>query len=177
MRCKEWWLAAALLVCMPVLAGEPPVKGTMPPSLLGKDRDGRVVDLGAMHGKVVIVTFWASWCGYCLKELPVLNALQTSVGGDWLRIIAVNVQDDNPAYRAMTRQMHDYKLTLTRDRSGRIAKDYGVNAYPNLWLIDRQGRVWGHHVGYGEDSLEMIVGEIQSLLRAEAETGQINAAG
>ena len=178
MKRKAWWLAVALLACAPVFATQTvPATGAVPPAQLGKDRDGQVVDLGALHGKVVIVTFWASWCGYCLKELPVLNALQASVGDDWLRIIAVNVQDDTPAYRAMTRQMRDSKLTLTRDRSGRIARGYGVKAYPNLWLIDRQGRVWGHHVGYGEDSLETIVGEIQSLLKAEAQAGQVNAAG
>jgi thiol-disulfide isomerase/thioredoxin len=169
MRCKVWWLAAALLACAPAFAGETPGKGAPPPALLGKDRDGQVVDLATMHGKVVIVTFWASWCGYCLKELPVLNALQARAGDDWLRIIAVNVMDDTADYRAMTRQMGSYKLTLTRDRNGRIAKGYGVEAYPNLWLIDRQGRVWGHHVGYGEDSLQTIVDEIQSLLKAEVE--------
>jgi thiol-disulfide isomerase/thioredoxin len=168
MERKNWWLAAALLVCAPAFAEGAPGKGTSPPPLLGKDRDGEVVDLATMHGKVVIVTFWASWCGYCLKELPVLNALQEKAGDDWLRIVAVNVKDDAVNYRAMTRQMRDYRLTLTRDRNGQIAKGYAVEAYPNLWLIDRQGRVWGHHVGYGEDSLETIINEIQSLLQAEA---------
>src|SRR6185312_10026400 len=78
MKCRNGWLVAALLLaCAPVFAGEKePAKGTLPPPLLGKDRDGQVIDLATMHGKVVIVTFWASWCGYCLKELPVLNALQ-----------------------------------------------------------------------------------------------------
>lgn len=173
MKCRNGWLLAALLLaCAPVFAGEKePAKGTLPPPLLGKDHDGQVIDLATMHGKVVIVTFWASWCGYCLKELPVLNALQEKAGDDWLRIVAVNVRDETAQYRVMTRQMRDYKLTLTRDRSGQIARGYGVDSYPNLWLIDRQGHVWGHHVGYGEDSLKTIVAEIQALLQAEADAG------
>jgi hypothetical protein len=61
--------------------------------------------------------------------------------------VAVNVKDETAAYRSMTRQMHDDGLTLTRDRNGKIAMGYGVDGYPNLWLIDRQGRVWEHHVG------------------------------
>ncbi len=167
MKRLDWWLAAALLACAPAFAGEGPAKGSEPPALLGKDASGADIDLAAMRGKVVIVTFWASWCGFCLKELPMLNALQEYAGDQWLRVIAVNVKDAPRDYHAVTRQMRGYKLTLARDRSGKIAESYGVASYPNLWLIDRHGRVRGHHVGYGEDSLKTIADEIQALLQAE----------
>lgn len=146
-----------------------PAVGDTPPALLGEDRDGHRVDLGDHRGKVVIVTFWASWCGFCLKELPALNALQAEVGEQWLKVIAVNVKDDTSDYRAMTRQMRDYVLVLTRDRNGEIADGYGVKSYPNLWMIDTQGKVASHHVGYGEDSLAQIVGQIKRLLTLEME--------
>lgn len=167
MKIREACLWLALLACAPALAGQAPEKGTVPPPLLGKDRDGNEMDLAQFRGKVVMVTFWASWCGYCRKELPVLNALQARAGDDWLKIVAVNVKDDTDAYRAITRQMRDYALTITRDRSGRIAAGYSVESYPNLWVIDRQGRVWSHHVGYGEDSLEDILTEVHDLLNAD----------
>ncbi len=167
----SWWLVATLLVSCNVVHADDlakaPATGTVPPALLGKDRDGTVVDLAAHRGKVVIVTFCASWCGYCLKELPVLNALQTTIGTDFLTIVAVNVKDENPAYRQMTKQMRDYALLMTRDRDGAIAEGYGVKSYPNLWMIDPQGRVASHHVGYGEDSLDRIIAEIRRLLTEE----------
>lgn len=171
-------LATALLLAPPTHASTgtstspAPAAGELPPQLLGKDRNGNQVDLGAHRGKVVIVTFWASWCGYCLKELPVLDRLQVRAGDRILRIIAVNVEDDNDVYRAMTRQMRDYTLTMTRDRNGRIARGYGVDAYPNLWLIDPQGRIAGHYVGYGEDTLAEILTTIKTLLEAEVERQQ-----
>ena len=175
-------LAACLLLaaCHAVAAtatAAAPVIGDTPPAALGKDGRNKAIDLSAYRGKVVIVTFWASWCGYCLKELPALNALQEQAGDQWLKIIAVNVMDDTTDYRAMTRQMRDYKLVMTRDRDGGIAAGYGVKAYPNLWMIDPQGKVASHHVGYGEDSLQGLIAEIQRLLTVEMQRQQAAAAG
>lgn len=174
---RRWLLAAALLCAQGAMAGQAPAIGDIPPPVLGKDRDGHDVDLAALRGKVVIVTFWASWCGYCLKELPELNSLQAQSGDRWLKIIAVNVKDDTADYRAMMKQMRDYTLVMTRDRNGEIADSYSVKAYPNLWMIDPQGRVASHHVGYGEDSLQSIIDEIKRLLHAELARQQAAAAG
>lgn len=177
MRLRDWMLAACLLAGIsppgsPAFAADAPASGALAPALLGKDARNKEVDLSAYRGKVVIVTFWASWCGYCRKELPALNALQSQMGDQWLKVIAVNVQDPAPEYRAMTRQMHDYSLLLTRDRDGSIASTYGVHSYPNLWMIDPQGRIAGHHVGYGEDSLQAIIDQIKALLSREMERQQ-----
>jgi thiol-disulfide isomerase/thioredoxin len=173
--------ACLLLAAFQAVAATPampaPAIGDMPPAALGKDGRNDAIDLSAYRGKVVIVTFWASWCGYCLKELPALNALQEQAGDQWLKIIAVNVMDDTADYRAMTRQMRDYKLVMTRDRDGAIAAGYGVKAYPNLWMIDPQGKVASHHVGYGEDSLQALIDEIKRLLTAEMQRQQTAVAG
>jgi thiol-disulfide isomerase/thioredoxin len=164
-------------------AAPAPAIGEVPPQILGTDRNSDPVDLAKLRGKVVVVTFWASWCGYCRKELPALNAMQTAAGPEYFRIVAVNVQDGNDEYRAMTRQMRDYTLTFARDRSGSIAASYGVRSYPNLWIIDPEGRVAGRHVGYGEESFAQIVDEISRVIQVEVErlraasTGGSPAAG
>lgn len=158
-----------LLGASPARAAPPdgPAVGSLPPQALGRDRDGEDVDLGAYRGKVVVVTFWASWCGYCLKELPVLDALQKATGDQWLKIVAVNVQDATPEYRVMLRQMRDFSIVLSRDPQGRIARGYDIQAYPNLWILDPQGQVAAHHVGYGEDAMQAVVGDIQRILTVE----------
>lgn len=168
----------ALACAFPAAAAETtaPAIGAAAPLALGKDGKNRDVDLASYRGKVVIVTFWASWCAYCLKELPALNDLQVAMGDQLLQVIAVNVQDEMKAYRAMTRQMKDYELLLSRDRNGDIAATYGVSAYPNLWMIDPQGNVASHHVGYGEGSLDAIIAEIKRLLTVEMERRQKAAA-
>ena len=169
----------AVILCMgavlPVQAAEPKT-GDVPPALLGKDREGEVVDLAQHRGKVVVVTFWASWCGPCRKELPGLDALQKHAGDKILKVIAVNVKDSTEDYRLMMRQMKDYTISMTRDRSGEIAEGYGVKAYPNLWIIDPQGKVAAHHVGYGEDSLEALVNQINQVIVAEQQRQKAAAA-
>lgn len=173
-------LAAALALCAQLAWATPttgPAIGDIPPQALGKDGKGKAINLADYRGKVVIVTFWASWCGFCLKELPALNDVQTGAGEQWLKIIAVNVKDDNDDYRAMMKQMRGYSLAMSRDRDGAIAAGYGVKAYPNLWMIDPQGKVAVHHVGYGEASLQSIVDQIKRLLQVELERQKAAAAG
>lgn len=168
----RWAIAALLLVSAWASAATPdavPAVGDIPPQVLGSDRNGDPVDLGQLRGKVVVVTFWASWCGYCRKELPALNAMQSAAGPDYFRIVAVNVQDGNDEYRAIARKMRDYTLTFTRDRSGAVAESYGVKSYPNLWIIDPEGRVAARHIGYGEDSFKEIVDQISQVIQTELE--------
>lgn len=157
-------LVLLLLLCTALAQAGEPATGDVAPAALGKGRDGKPVTLEQYRGKVVVVTFWASWCTYCLKELPVLNTLQEHAGG-LLQVIAVNVQDSPADYRVMMRQMKNYSILQARDLHGDIAKTYGVNAYPNLWIIDREGRIAAHHRGYGEGTLDRIVDEINAILR------------
>jgi thiol-disulfide isomerase/thioredoxin len=155
-------LSLFCLTCLAHAAG--PAIGDMAPAALGNARDGSAVSLEQFRGRIVVVTFWASWCGYCLKELPVLDILQRQAP-DLLQVIAVNVKDSPQDYRIMLRQMKHYQLLQSRDIDGRIAKSYAVTGYPSLWIIDREGRIAAHHAGYGEESLQEIVDEINAVLR------------
>ena len=161
----------AVILCvgamLPVQAAEPKT-GDVPPALLGKDREGEVVDLAQHRGKVVVVTFWASWCGPCRKELPGLDALQKHAGDKILKVIAVNVKDSTEDYRLMMRQMRGFTMAMTRDRDGKIAAGYDIRHYPNLWIIGLDGKVAANHRGYGEDSLDRIIDDINRVLREQA---------
>ncbi len=160
-------VALMLLLCTAFAQAGQPAIGDPAPAALGNGRDGKPVSLEQYRGKVVVVTFWASWCTYCLRELPVLNTLQEHAGG-LLQVIAVNVEDSAADYRVMMRQMKQYSITQARDARGSIAETYGVNAYPNLWIIDREGRIAAHHRGYDENTLGRIVDEINAILRRAA---------
>ena len=141
--------------------------GSKPPDALGKSQKDDPVAVSQFQGKVVVVTFWASWCGPCRRELPALDKLK-EVAGDRAEIVAVNVKDSKENYRAITRQLKGTKMIFTRDPYGKIAEAYDVDAYPNLFVIDQAGRISRVHVGFGENSLEKIVAEINVLLAKPA---------
>jgi thiol-disulfide isomerase/thioredoxin len=137
--------------------------GGTPPDELGKSLAKDPITVSKFHGRVVVVTFWASWCGPCRRELPALDALKREAG-DRAEVIAVNVQDSVQDYHAITRQLKGTPMIFTHDTTGRIAKSYKVESYPNLYVIDKSGLISKVHVGFGEDSLTAIVEDINKLL-------------
>ena len=164
MRCL--WLAALLAASSGVQAAEQPQQpgiGEAPPTIGLKDRGGNVIDLAALQGKVVVVTFWASWCGPCRRELPVLDRLQRAAGAR-VKVIAVNVKDTPKDYRFIRRQLADSPITFTHDTRGVISDSYRVTAYPNLFVIDQDGKIAAVHLGFGEGSLDALLEDVNALL-------------
>ncbi len=137
--------------------------GVAPPDLLGKTPKRDEIRVSQFRGSVVVVTFWASWCGPCRRELPALDALQRAAGSR-AHIVAVNVKDSAEDYRLIRKQLKNTQLTFTHDTDGKIANSYAVNSYPNLYVIDQAGVIASVHVGFGEDSLVEIIDDINALL-------------
>ena len=165
-------LAAGLLLAflLPAMAGKPPVHprpGEIPPDELGHSVSGDDVTVSSHKGKVVIVTFWASWCGPCRQELPVLGKLQKAVGREHLEVIAVNFKEDQREFRNVLRANKDIALTYVHDRRGVISDRYGVTSLPNMFIIDREGRIAHVHRGYSPQMLEGFVNEMLELLPEE----------
>ena len=156
-------LLNSVLIC--TAAAAPILRGESPPDELGVDRNKQEVRVSDYRGKIVVLTFWASWCGYCLKELPILENVQRKIGKERIAIVAINSDKDRSEYLAMRRRMKDFTMTMTEDRRDRsIAARYGVTGYPHLVMLDKEGLVAFTHHGYSENSLPAIVGEINSLL-------------
>ncbi len=169
---KISWTAAlwASLVAS-ALAGPSAIQpkvGEIPPSDLGKSHEsGLPIDLAQYRGKVVIVTFWASWCGPCRKELPVLGHFQKVIGHDALEVIAINLKEPRRDFLGVLRANRDFNLNYVHDAKGVTSDQYGVQALPNMFVIDREGKVAHVHRGYSERMLPAFIEEIMALLPAE----------
>ncbi len=161
-------IVAAILLAQGAAAGVQ--VGDIPPPRLGTDRNGDRVDLAKMSGKVVVVTFWATWCPPCRKELPVLESIHNSVGEDRLEIIAVNTEDQR-TYRGARRRLKDYRMTLVNDHRGFLQRQYGVESLPHMVIVGNDGRVASVKHGYNEEMVYAVVDELNDLLRAQEREG------
>lgn len=105
------------------------------------DLSGEPRTLADHAGEVVLLNFWASWCPPCREELPSLQRLHDSLGGEGLRVIAVSV--DAGSSEAVSRfvERNGVTLPVLHDRGGGVARRYRVRAYPTSVVVDRAGRV------------------------------------
>ena len=138
--------------------------GSVPEDELGKDLEGHKIRISDYHGKVVILSFWASWCGPCKKELPVLAGVVTRVGPDHLQVLAINYRDQNEPFRYVVKVLKDYPITFLRDASSKTAKKFDVEGIPRMIIIGRDGKVAADHTGYGEDMIPELIDQLNALL-------------
>ena len=138
--------------------------GEVPPDYLGRSSEGEEIRLSEGAGRIRIVTFWATWCSPCLKELPVLNAIQKKGGAERIEVIAINLKESKKQFRKALRAFEDFEITFIHDRRGSVARNYGVKGIPHMVMVDVDGRVAYKHIGYNESALEGIVAEINALL-------------
>lgn len=155
-------LAFALVT--PAMAG--PLRGQPPPDALGRDRTGAEISLSQHRGKVVIVTFWASWCGPCRRELPILGKLRGIVGPEHLEIIAINYKEPRREFLDVIRGNPGVALTWVHDLRGVVSASYGVEALPHMFIIDRDGNLAHVHRGYSAEMIDGFVQEMLALLPA-----------
>jgi thiol-disulfide isomerase/thioredoxin len=145
------------------------------PSFQVRDLDGRLLSPADFQGKVVLLTFWATWCGPCRAEVPDLIALQNQYG-DKLQVIGLSV-DDGPEedVRAFvrTRQINYPVAVVPEEVQNRFG---GVHGLPTTFLLDSRGRVVQKHVGLRNPLLYDL--EIRALLgmpvQAHVETFEDN---
>ena len=108
--------------------------------------DGRAVSLPRLRGRVVFVTFWASWCRPCKEELPLFERLYRQHKSRGLTVLGINVREGVDTIRPFTKPL-GLTFPLPLDADGDISRQYGVVGLPTTFLIDRDGRPVGRAVG------------------------------
>jgi thiol-disulfide isomerase/thioredoxin len=114
------------------------VKGDTAPDFSITSDSGRTVSLPNFEGKLLILNFWASWCGPCVEETPSLSEFAQEYAGKGVVVLGVSVDKDPQAYQ---RFLQKYKPGFLTARDSKIHEDYGTFMYPETYIIDSKGKV------------------------------------
>ena len=134
------------------------------PDFALKSLAGPNLRLSEYRGEIVVVAFWASWCGECRGQLQALNEHHEAYGNSGLRILAVNLDRDMRQARE-TAQALGLNFAVLHDPEGDVAELYDVKDVPLAVFIDREGRIRDSIDGYSRSDQGPFVERLRTLLR------------
>ena len=137
--------------------------GTTTPDFTLKSLSGQNIRLEEHRGKVVIITFWASWCGPCRIELPHFQRLQQDIGKDKMTILAVSADSKLEDVSSFSTE---FKLDIPMlfDPGLKVNQLYRIRAMPTTFIIDRGGVIRHIHMGFKESTLSLYETELHALI-------------
>ncbi len=138
--------------------------GTDAPLWTLTDRDGIEVSLEDMRGSIVVLDFWATWCGPCVVVMPEIQSLFDSYPHDQVQVYGVNVWETGDPASFMDESGFTYGLLLEGDE---VAGDYKVSGIPTMYIIDQEGRIAFVEVGANPEIGEMLSSAVDDLLETE----------
>lgn len=163
--CLSLILAAPMVnAARPAIAqtGKPsPGTSHLAPNFVRLDQDHKKVELSAYRGKIVLLNFWATWCGPCLAEIPRFAAWQQEYGESGLQVIGIAMDDGEQPVRAAYQKLKlNYPVVMGDEKIGKMYG--GVLGLPVTFLIDTKGIIRSKHQGTAD--AKTIEREIRSLL-------------
>jgi cytochrome c biogenesis protein CcmG/thiol:disulfide interchange protein DsbE len=145
-------LGMVLVMRAPSVA--PATVGSVAPDFTLADLDGNPIHLAELRGRPVIVNFWASWCGPCVEEFPLLRDAVSEHAAEGLTVIGIVFDDRSEAARGFMRR-NGATWAAAMDPGQRVADAYGILSVPETFFIGRDGTVVARQIGqFSEPSLD-----------------------
>lgn len=138
--------------------------GALAPDWTLRDFEGKEVKLSELRGRVVLLDFWATWCGPCKEAMPELQKLHERFQARGLTVIGISINEPEKGDPAgYFKKMNYTYMGLVKGEAP--AKAYGVDGIPHFFLIDKDGKIVDQHVGFGEGMAKKIAEQVEKLLQ------------
>ena len=155
--------ALFVLVCLMPWPAKAAVDESTAPDFTLESLDGEHVRLEELRGQVVLINFWASWCGPCRQEMPVLDRLHQRYQSTGFTVLGVNVEGEAaPAKSIVDKTAVTFPVLIDAGQS--VSKLYDLKAMPSTVVVDRDGKVRFVHRGYKPGDEEKYVEVVKSLI-------------
>jgi thiol-disulfide isomerase/thioredoxin len=141
------------------------VHGGLAPEFTLTDIDGSAFSLSDFRGKVVMIEFFSTTCGYCINEIPHLKAVHSEFGEGELAMISISKSYNNNTQLINFRNEYEIPWIIAKDTAN-VFQTYNVSSIPTLYLIDHEGVTAYHHQGVVEAST--LIAKVNELLTARA---------
>jgi peroxiredoxin len=159
---------ATVLILTTFLGGAAAIAGEAAPDFTLRDIDGKEVKLSSYKGKVVMVNFWATWCGPCKLEMPHLDKMDRELESKGFEVISISTDDARASSKVKPLiKRGGYGFTVLLDKDTAVVAQYNpAKTLPYNALIGRDGRIHKVYQGYNPgDEVEMLK-DVEELLAA-----------
>jgi peroxiredoxin len=160
----QGWLRATALAAALAVSSLVGASSSMAPSFALPSRSGDTVSLDKLKGQVVMLNFWASWCGPCRHEMPLLDQMYKRYSSLGFTLLGVNVEAET---KDAERWLKDTPVSfpVLFDKENKLSKMYQVNAMPSSVFIDRKGNIRYVHRGYKPGDEGEYLNQIRALIK------------
>lgn len=141
-----------------VRVGEP-----LPAIVVHTVKTGRTLDLGSMKGKVVLLDIWASWCGPCKEEMPLLDDMAARLKDKGVEVVAVSIDEEKAAAEAFLSARPRWTLTVAHDPQGKVPQVLQPPKMPTSYLIDGRGVLRYVNAGFERADAKKIEDRLLAL--------------
>jgi peroxiredoxin len=162
---KSWRKSLSAIFALLISLNVHAVKVGQPaPDFTLKSMDGKNFNLTEQRGNIILINFWASWCGPCRKEMPVLQDLQEKYQDLGVQVWGINVEQENQAGKDFLANL-ELSFSIFFDETNKLSETYDVQAMPTTVLVDRDGIVRFVFRGFKDGYEKKYEKAIKQLIR------------
>ncbi len=157
-----FWVSVLLLILLPHCSRERESVSPAPDFTL-KTLDNQEITLSALRGKVVLLDFWATWCGPCRESIPHLVHLYKTNKEKGFEVVGLSLDrtDTEKIVRFAQSLAIPYPIAVCPDE---VARSYGVTSLPATFVVDKQGRIREKAVGFSTSIVNQLSARVEALL-------------